>query len=74
MVNSINQNIINHNNYIQDCYNLQKHCEEAAKLLTKFEAITTVEAKIIFDFQTLINMDSLLEDMDTTLDEFYVTT
>ena len=28
-----------------------------------------VEAEIIFDFQTFVDMDSLLEDMDTTLYE-----
>ena len=28
-----------------------------------------MEAEIIFDFQTLVNMDNLLEDMDTTLDK-----
>ena len=58
----------------QDCYNLQEHCQETAKLLAKFEESTTVEAEIIFDFQTLIDMDSLLEDMDTTLDELNKTT
>ena len=33
-----------------------------------------MEAEIIFDFQTLVEMDSLLEDMDTTLDELNETT
>ena len=57
------------NTHQQDCYNLQEHCKETAKLLAKFEERTTVEAEIIFDFQTLVDMDSLLEDMDTTLDK-----
>ena len=60
--------------HIQDCYNLQEHCKETAKLLAKFEESTTVEVEIIFDFQTLVNMDSLLEDIDTTLDELNKTT
>ena len=58
----------------QDCSNFQEHCEETTQLLAKFEKSITVEAEIIFDFQTLVEMDSLLEDMDTTLDELNKTT
>ena len=71
--NTHNQDCYNQSTNIiirqQDCYNFQEHCKETAKLLANFEESTTVEAEIIFDFQTLVEMDSLLEDMDTTLDE-----
>ena len=59
---------------VQDCYNLQEHCKETAQLLAKFEESTTVEAEIIFNFQTLVEMDSLLKVMDMTLDELNKTT
>ena len=35
------------NAHNQDCYNLQEHCKETAKLLAKFEESTTVEVEVI---------------------------